>query len=275
MIGNLERGNFTDQMERGEYSIDLRDLVPVSAPGLAESAIIYDRQGLIDLLGKDFILDHERSNTYQIGFVIRTEADEAFELLSDEDQARVRAGNVLAIENNGNVRLHQVIEDSRESVLVESVEAEIVPATTRIDAGTFPWIKDGLDVPIESIYVSGKLIRLADLTRTDKKLADLGRRLNGSTPKATALVRTGLGEAIANNGIIRGAMTLRDRRRQVPIFGVQSQEGNPATRVSAFFTLPDSNDMSYIIARTRYADSRVAVARLEGAGYQASTLNAR
>ncbi len=49
-MGN-ERGNYFDQWERGEYSIDPRDLVRHNSPGISTGVVIYDRQAFNQLMG--------------------------------------------------------------------------------------------------------------------------------------------------------------------------------------------------------------------------------
>lgn len=48
---NEGRGNYFDQWERGEYSIDPRDLVPVEKPDMS-SVVIYDTEGFQRLMGE-------------------------------------------------------------------------------------------------------------------------------------------------------------------------------------------------------------------------------
>ncbi len=61
---NKDRGNYFDISERGEYSIDPRDLVRHNPPGISPGVVIYDRQAFNQLMGiENGVVKAKNANT--------------------------------------------------------------------------------------------------------------------------------------------------------------------------------------------------------------------
>lgn len=146
-----------------------------------------------------------------------------------------------------------------------------VSQTTRVAAGTFPWIPEAVDVPVTTLQVGDRTIRLVDVSGIGP-LGHFRKKLNGNTPRTDSLIRGSIGEALTDHdGRIRSARIFRQTRGslQGPIFGLQSGDPNESTRVSALITLPNSVNLAYIVGRSTYSDYSRAARVLEMAGYRA------
>ncbi len=131
--------------------------------------------------------------------------------------------------------------------------------TVRVAKGTFPWIREDIDVPVSNIQVGQRRIRLVDVSETDRGfLTASKRRLNGSAPKTDSLARSTVGEAVTNHGIVKGARTITSTAQELPgpIIQRHSNEPNEASRVTVHVTLPRANsDLAYFIAGGPYDDA--------------------
>lgn len=192
-----------------------------------------------------------------IGFIVTSDSDEAYELLGEEDQLRVRNGQGIVIENSGSTRAL----DATAIALQEGVETEVAKPTTIILAGTFGWIQEDTEVPCETFEIDGNPLRMIDVSGTDPRLSGFGDKLNGNTPRATKFARTSLAEGILNHRIIKGAQVLGTSAQGVPgtIIARPSNEPKESTRVGVVFTLPPvgSSD-SYLLLTSRYSELQKA-----------------
>ena len=196
-----------------------------------------------------------------IGFIVRSVSDEAFELLEQEDRLRVENGQHIVIENSGNTRV--LVPEAQKTTLTEGVETLVEPRVV-VPAGTFGWIKDDVEVPFEALDVDGRMVRLIDLSGTDRKLSGFRRRLNGYSSKAKSLVRNSIRTGLTEGGIIPGAQVILDQHDGSPILAVQSGGSDDSSRVSAALTMPKngSND-AYLFATFMYGDLGRAANRIE------------
>lgn len=191
--------------------------------------------------------------------VVRSSRDRAYHTLSRDLKRRVKRGDQVTVLDSGETS----VVDRKQ---IRSTEMN-VPETALVVAGTFPWIRKDVRVPVSTIQVGDRRIRLVDVSETDGGvLTELRQGLNGSTPRTDTLARSSLGEALTHHGIIKGALIIRPTKPGLsgPIFGVQSNGPKESTRVAVFITQPPtgSND-AYIVARSTLADSGRAARTIE------------
>ena len=258
----LERGNYTDIMERGEYSIDPRDLVRHTPPVEFGTVGIVDREAFNRLMGEPGMLQKMGAQDTSIGFIVKSASDEAYELLDPEDRLRVENGQHIVIENSGNTRVLQSEDGSQEIALVEGVEALVEPRVV-LPAGSFGWIREDVEVPFIPIEVDGRTFRLIDLSGTDPRLSSLGSKLNGSSSKAKSLAVKSVRVGLSEGGIIPGARIIVHPHDGSPVFAVQSGGSDDSKRVSAALSLPakGSND-AYLWATFMYGNFAKAANRI-------------
>lgn len=199
----------------------------------------------------------QQLGTQDIGFIIRGVTDEGYELLDWSDRLKVRNGQTLLIENDGNIRVFEAFMEEGEEVEIE--KKVLVPGKT------FRYLPEDVLASYERLDVNGRGIRLVDLSGADPRLSVFGERLNGSVQKAHRLARVSVSEGVLHHGIIKGSQIVRPRTGNgSPLFGTQSNEPNESTRVAAFVSLPTYNlPDAYIHATSRYSDFQKAARALE------------
>ena len=149
-------------------------------------------------------------------------------------------------------------------------ESGVEVAYEVVDASKFPWFRGAQRCPVTTEEIGGRTFRIVDVTGTHPVLDTLNRRLNGSTQRANALIRTSIGRGLANAGVVQGAQILRERARGSSLIGVATTDPNERTRLSAVYTAPDADNTSYVVSRSMYEDSRKALQTLAGVGYVSS-----
>lgn len=206
-----------------------------------------------------------------IGVTVRSSSDPGYHGLDRNLKRRVKRGDVVVFEVAGNVSVIDREEARRQIVsqTVQRTEAAVVE-TTNIAAGTFPWITEAVDVPVTTLRISGRTIRLIDVSGV-APFGKLRRKLNGSMPKTDTLIRKSIVKGVSEGGVVPGVQIFREKeRKELKIFGVQDTDPNERTRVCAAFTPLDANNEIYIIAKFQYEDYRKVSQFLKAARYVSS-----
>ncbi len=140
--------------------------------------------------------------------------------------------------------------------------------TIRVTKGTFPWINQDVDVPVVTIQIGQRKIRLVDVSETDNGFLTVSKgRLNGGTPKAVSLAKSTIGEAVTNHGIVKGARAITSAAQGLPgpIIQRNSNEPNERSRVTVHVTLPRANsDLAYFVAGGPFGDALKSERTLAG-----------